>query len=56
MRMYIKRKQYKDHVRQQTLAGLISTPEGNWVQISSAVTDKTRRFVLEGTRGGGGKR
>lgn len=50
MHTHVKKKLYKDHVREQTLSGLVNSPEGNWTAPGN-LSPTVVRNVLEGTRG-----
>jgi len=50
MRVHVKKKHYKDHVRSQTLAGFVNSPEGNWTSPGN-LSPSVVKNVIEGTRG-----
>ena len=49
MRCHVKKKRYKMHCREQTLAGLKSQPGGQWAMSGGA--DGVNHNVLAGTQG-----
>lgn len=51
MRVYVRARNYRNHVRSQTIAGLVNNPEGNWVASPGPCSPGVVKQVLYGTLG-----
>jgi hypothetical protein len=52
----VKKKRYRLHCRDNTLAGMVTTPSGDWSDKAGCATSDAVTNTLEGTRGKGGRR
>jgi hypothetical protein len=55
MQVHVKKKQYRDHVREMTLASMVNLPDGNWGSPASC-SPTVFRNVYFGTLGKAGRR